>query len=260
VGRIRYLRRQVQRYRAFGVVQGSWIAALAVLRRLGGRERVVRVRVRALAHPVYLRPGTSDVWIFDEVVTKREYALPGVVPPSTVIDAGANIGLATAFFATAYPDATILAIEPAAANYELLVRNTAPYEHVITRRAALWWERAMLALEDSGEGHESYRMGPGGTAPPALLVESLDLAALMEEHGLDHVDVLKLDIEGAECAVLERSAGWIDRVGAIAAELHDEITPGCTAAFDAATVGFDEERRCGETVVRLRRSALATGA
>src|SRR5687768_15197616 len=128
---LRSLRRRIQRYTVFGPIGGARVAALALLHRLGGRERIVRVRAAGLAHPVHLRPGTSDVWILDQVVTKREYAVDGIAPARAIVDAGANIGLATAFFATEHPTATILAIEPEAANHALLVQNSAPYPNVV---------------------------------------------------------------------------------------------------------------------------------
>jgi hypothetical protein len=80
---------------------------------------------------------------------------------------------------------------------------------------------------------------------------SISVADLMRSFDLDHIDVLKLDIEGSEKEVFEDSAEWIDRVSAIAIELHDRFKSGCSRAFYAATTGFAHEvTRDEDTFVR----------
>ena len=63
------------------------------------------------------------------VLDGKEYDF-AVDRPSVIIDAGANIGLASIWFASKFPEARILAIEPEKSNYELLVRNVEPLHHV----------------------------------------------------------------------------------------------------------------------------------
>ena len=76
----------------------------------------------------------------------------------------------------------------------------------------------------------------------------------MAEFGLDHVDLLKLDVEGAEIELFSDCSGWIDSVDAIVTELHDWFRPGCTRAFYAAVTDFPLERRNGENVFVSRVS------
>jgi hypothetical protein len=75
----------------------------------------------------------------------------------------------------------------------------------------------------------------------------------MEQCGIDYVDLLKVDIEGAEKEVFESSSRWIDRVGAIAIELHDQLKSGCSSAFRDATRDFSYESRKGETIFVARK-------
>ena len=44
---------------------------------------------------------------------------------------------------------------------------------------------------------------------------------LMRDQGIDHIDILKVDIEGAEKEVFADTSAWIDRVGSIIVELHE---------------------------------------
>lgn len=74
----------------------------------------------------------------------------------------------------------------------------------------------------------------------------VSLPDLLTRYGIDRIDLLKIDIEGAEREIFSDSAPWIARVGAIATELHDHLTPGATRAFEAATADFQVRGRRGE--------------
>ena len=74
----------------------------------------------------------------------------------------------------------------------------------------------------------------------------------MKEHDIDSIDLLKMDIEGAEKDVLEKSSGWIDRVDVLCAELHDRICMGCDRAFYLATKDFRTFERHGEKITAYR--------
>ena len=69
----------------------------------------------------------------------------------------------------------------------------------------------------------------------------VSIDTLRREHGIDRIDLLKLDIEGAELDVLSASDSWMHAVGAVVVELHDRFRPGCTRAFVDATRDFVRE-------------------
>ncbi len=70
----------------------------------------------------------------------------------------------------------------------------------------------------------------------------------MHETGIVSIDLLKVDIEGAEIEVFE-SCPWIKRVQVIALELHERVRPGCSAAVMNAAVDFRCDRRGQVTFV-----------
>ena len=74
---------------------------------------------------IHYRPGGSDVENIVKKLLKREseYWLPPQFEPRSILDLGANIGIASIDFALRYPQASILAIEPVAANFQLLQKN-----------------------------------------------------------------------------------------------------------------------------------------
>lgn len=70
---------------------------------------------------------------------------------------------------------------------------------------------------------------------------------IMERFNLDRIDLLKVDIEGAEKEVFSDSDAvkWIDAVDAIEVELHDRFRPGCSRAFFSRVGDFKIEHSRG---------------
>jgi FkbM family methyltransferase len=228
---------------------GAWIYA-----RIAGKQPMLAKNVDGIERPVYLRIGTTDLAVFRQVFIERHYEFSLSTSPRVIIDAGANIGLSAVFFANKYPDATIIAIEPAESNFQALVKNTLPYSQVKRVHAALWKENGRISLMDPGEGDHGFQtMKDDNTSARNLgLVTARTLDSLLSEMNLEHVDILKIDIEGSEKEVFEDCSRWIRKVEAIMVELHDDVKPGCGKAFAAATADFAQELSKGETLLRTR--------
>jgi hypothetical protein len=67
----------------------------------------------------------------------------------------------------------------------------------------------------------------------------LPISSLIRDFGIDHIDLLKIDIEGAEKEVFE-ACDWQDRLDSIVIELHDRYTPGCSEVVNSALQGFSQ--------------------
>jgi FkbM family methyltransferase len=202
---------------------------------------------------VHLRLGTTDPATYRKVFVEEEYRVSPGKRPHVILDAGANIGLTSIYFARRFPDATIIAIEPERSNVDLLMRNVAPYGNVRVVEAALWSEECELQLEDPGIGKWGFRVERATRAgAPSHSVRGITVETMLNDFGLERIDVLKLDIEGAEREVLAASAAWIDRVGILVAELHDRYKEGCSRNYHLATRGFDYEWVVGENVFAAR--------
>jgi len=227
--------------RALGLSQGLRLIALECA---SATPRAVEVRAPQLPHPVMLRLHTSDTEAFDGVIRKREYELALAHPPSVIFDVGANIGLAAVWFASRFPNARVFALEPEPSNYALLCRNAAPYPGIVPIQAALWPESGTIGLVDPGTGHWGFRTVAEATGDSG--VAAVSIPDLLARYGIDRIDLLKIDIEGAEREIFSTSAPWIACVGVIAAELHDHLAPGATHAFEAATAEFPVRWRRGE--------------
>jgi FkbM family methyltransferase len=238
-------------YAALGV-----LGVLAFVRaKLTGKRPLFATRKAGTLHPVNLRIGSTDVSVFRQVFEERQYDVTLPQAPRVIIDAGANIGLASVFFANKYPEAMIVAIEPERSNFDVLKKNTAGYSRIKSLNAALWKHNGSISLFDSGEGNHAFQTleNPANGKQNGGMVQALTVDSIMKQFGFDQIDVLKIDIEGAEKEVFENCSGWIGHVGVVMAEIHDHLKPGCSKAYKEATADFPQETVLGETIVRLRQ-------
>ncbi|RXG91471.1 FkbM family methyltransferase [Bradyrhizobium vignae] len=202
----------------------------------------VSVPVRGLAHPLLLRPATSDYLVFKQIYVEREYApLDDFAPPELIVDCGANVGYTSAYFLSRFPNAQVIALEPDPSNAVLCRRNLEPYgDRVQLLERAVWSHPARLTLlhfgrlGDQGECGiqvfeadssaadfpEHVHRGPNPPVP-AGEVEALDIDAVIELGGGKPIDILKLDIEKSELVIFDNAAlPWLERVKNIVIELH----------------------------------------
>lgn len=207
--------------------------------------------------PFFLRVPSSDVPTFDQIFIKNEYDCDFTIMPKTIVDAGANIGLASIYFANKFPDAKIIAIEPEESNLEVLRSNIAPYENIILVCGALWHENTKINLVDPGLGKWGFMTQAQDGVDKKYgeivhEVQGLTVNTIIEEQVIDHIDILKIDIEGAEREVFRDPSSWIEKVDALIIELHERMKPGCNRIFYSRTNGFDNEWLQGENVFLTR--------
>jgi FkbM family methyltransferase len=174
-----------------------------------------------------LRAFTGDLFVFFEVMSMGAYSIPeAILPPyqvHVIVDCGANIGLTSLWFAAHYPNARIYSVEPDAQNFELLCLNTNAEPRITAIRAAVVGRSRRSAQLTSGmeawryrlvENCEGTEQNGEGTEVPAVTIEQI-----LQEYKLTHIDLLKMDIEGAEGNVF-RNGSFLDRVKFIIVELH----------------------------------------
>ena len=197
------------------------IAALAMLR-LAGFPKTLSVEYGA--HRLHLRMKTTDVGVYESVLIDKQYDFALPFEPRVVVDAGANIGTASVFFANKYPNARIIAIEAERANFEMLKRNVAPYPQITPVHVALWNRDGQVQVfspQDAGEWAFAVKQGEG--------VRAVTIPTLLRQFEIPKIDILKMDIEGAEVEVLE-NCDWAGRVRCLMIETHDRMRPGCSQA------------------------------
>jgi FkbM family methyltransferase len=240
-----------QYMRMFGILEGAAVYARAKF----GRQELL-LNVPGLRGSLRLRSGTSDRPTFQKVFLEREYDIDIGFTPRLIIDGGANVGYASVYFSQRYPDALVLAVEPVLRNFRLLTSNTEAYPNIRRFNHALWPRRTYLRIENPSGNVDAFRVRETDRA--ALhAIPAISIPDLLQETGADSIDLLKLDVEGAEKELFEdqASAGWLARTRALIVELHDRFKPGCTEAVEHALTGMNFRRaQVGESLLFVRES------
>jgi FkbM family methyltransferase len=158
--------------------------------------------------------------LLHEILGCQDYYFDLDAPCPRIIDAGANIGLATFFFKRAYKDCRLELIEPNPVLCDVLQTNLDRngFNDVRLHRAALYDRAGRLPF------HLSRQEDPASTLIAAraprdaelIDVETLDIRSFLTEP----VSLLKLDIEGAEAIVLNAAADLLHNCAAIYCETH----------------------------------------
>jgi FkbM family methyltransferase len=205
--------------------------------------KVELFKLQKFAMPPYtgffhLRPGTSDIKVFREIFLYRIYSVNFPTSPSVIVDAGANIGFSSIFLAHQFPNATIYSIEPETSNFVQLQKNTRQYPNIKGIQAALWDRETQLRISDPGENHWAFTVTECPTHAEGSF-RGLSLGSFMMMNGIEEIDLLKLDIEGAEYKVFSGDYSyWLSRTKIIIIELHDWQRAGCSAVVFKAIAQY----------------------
>ncbi len=239
---------------------GLWGGLLfEVRRRLGSRGATYSLNPRHAKHPLSFRMGSSDLDVFRQIFIRLEYGpLRDLQDVRLVIDCGANVGFSSAFFLSHFPSCRVLAIEPDPGNFAMLQRNLRAYgERAEAVRAGVWSHNVPLrsSRDPYRDGREWSLQVVPCEADQEPDFQGLSIPSLLASSGFDRISLLKIDIEGAEVVVFREKTDWLDRVDAIAIELHDDSRFGmATEVFHAAIRGhgFETTQNGGLTICRRK--------
>jgi FkbM family methyltransferase len=202
-----------------------------------------------------LRPFAGDLFVLYEVLAFNAYHIaPSLLPTNNVravVDCGANIGITSLFLAARYPDATILSVEPDQKNFALLKTNVAKIPRIRPIRACVTGTPQSVVRFTADRAAWGNRIA---TDAHGVLVPAITIEELCKQNGIEKIDLLKLDIEGAEELIL-KNATFLARTEYIIAELHGHYG---FESFqrDIAPYGFvaQRERPPDTYMVTARRS------
>ena len=206
---------------------------------------------------VRVRAGTHDIDIFDQIFLMRDCAPPRRIDPQLIIDGGAHVGCSAISFARAFPRAQIIAVEADKNNYNLLKMNASAYKNISCVHGAIWRDSEPLIIENPESDPWDFRVAPLAGPECAPAVRGITIDELLTMSGKDQIDLLKLDIEGAEREVfLATCDSWLSSTLAIIIELHDRVQPGCSEAFFSAIdrFGFKVAHRSAYNITVVRHA------
>jgi FkbM family methyltransferase len=181
-----------------------------------------------------------------------------VKQPTFIIDCGANVGYSAAYFLTRFPEATLTAVEPDAANCAILEANLARFTgRYRVVRSVIWSEKTGLSWDETPflGGREWSRVVRPARAGEVPFAFATTIASLLKESQQQRISILKIDIERSELALFSANyKEWLDRVDNLTIELYEECASGFHKAIaDQEFTVFD----CDELTV-CRRSTRET--
>lgn len=207
-------------------------------------SRIVASR-RATKHFLVLMQGTpvrirlrnnfADAYILSEAFRGNEYMFPLDSDPRVIFDLGANLGFIAVSFAVRYPRARIFCFEPDPENFAELIANTSPFPNIRCSPYAIGARNEIRSFYKSSIFHmrNSLVARPGNSDRIEVSVISLEEA--LARAGVERVDLLKFDVEGAEAEIFSSFSRW-SALRALVGELHPYLWRGNEEAQLLATL------------------------
>lgn len=221
----------------------AWIVAYLLSRRGPGPLRPLAAEVAArpttlsmagLSQPLHVTPDSGGLATYYEIVTRGIYSREeglGIASGATVVDVGANVGVFSMFAADAVgAGGAVISIEPHPFAFQVLTRNLAPFACGRQLNIGCGDRSAEMALH-----YVPGRLSVSSVRPRPDRTESVDMTVrrlddVLEESGVDSVDLLKIDVEGFENAVLRGADQTLRRTQRMVIET-DERGLGEITAF-----------------------------
>ncbi|NOX17186.1 MAG: FkbM family methyltransferase [Chlorobi bacterium] len=160
----------------------------------------------------------SFLWQIKEIFVDESYKFLPASDSPVIYDCGSNVGTSVAYFRKEYPEAKIKAFEADPKIFSILKENLSKngIENVELFNKAVW-------IND--EGVEFGIEGADGSSvfskENTVRVESIRLKKLLSEE--DEIDLLKMDIEGAEANVIPDCVEELGKVKNLFIEYHTFI-------------------------------------
>lgn len=186
------------------------------------------------AHRVKLRLNTSDLIVYTSSVMMADYKpLVNLIGQGSnantigyIVDAGANIGSVSLYLRANFPHAKIISIEADASNHAMLVENMRAnhVENLECKLAAVWANNEPLSIGDSDGRHWGKTVAKAAqNGPSESSVASITMDDILAQSPNGRIDILKMDIEGAEDGIFDENLGpleWLNHVRFLAIEIH----------------------------------------
>ena len=180
-------------------------------------------------------------------VIDRYHAILKSEKTPVIVDAGANIGAASLVFASQFPRAVTVAVEPEDANFAVLVKNSG--ERIKPIKAAIGSTPGHVALGSHGLGWTTRTTRSDTGLPVVTMTQAFNSV----ENGTPFI--AKIDIEGFEDDLFSTNTEWLNEVFVAYIEPHDWMLPGqhTSRTFQRAMAEHDFELFiAGELIVYVR--------
>lgn len=172
--------------------------------------------------PIRLRRGTADAEVYDYVFVEKyhrpEFPLTSVRP--MILDLGSNVGFSIIDLKQCYPNAKIYGFELDRDNFDLCASNCSSLRDVEVLNIGIWSDCGSVTYsKESGSDAYSISTSPN-TSTRSASSEVVTIDEIIKRKGIEIIDYVKMDIEGAELAIFRANLDWAKIVKQIKVEVH----------------------------------------
>lgn len=212
----------------FSLLKKNFRSKDAIALVLGLRKNKEKIFLPKLNRFIFFRNNTKDHETFEEIFLTSLYGTPLPFVPNTIIDAGANVGYASVFFHSKYPKAAIVALEIEKTNCDAIRKNTEGIENFELIEKGLYNKNGFFKVIDPYNATNSFQLKEV-SENESYDIESITLDQIMTQKKWETIDILKIDIEGAEKDVFESNyENWLPKTKVIMVETHDRMIRDCS--------------------------------
>jgi FkbM family methyltransferase len=162
-----------------------------------------------------------SAWINQEILDGKTYPhLPFIGDVQTIFDVGANCGAASVYFARLFPQAQIHAFEPGADALSYLTINAARHANIPVHGIGLYSADTEMLLYQTEGATVMGSIHPHGANDQSERIQLRAADQWAIDHEISRIDVLKVDVEGAEVEVLTSLSALLPTVKVLYLEYH----------------------------------------
>lgn len=186
----------------------------------GSVNRYQKKKISFLRYNFIVPDCASFLWQFKEIFADEIYKFNSPTKQPIILDCGANVGTSCLYFKTLFPEAKITAFEAdpsmAVVLKENMLLNGIKDIEVVPK--AVWVHQDGVQMQlDGSDGGSIHIEGSN-----QVLVPSIRLKTILEN--AEFIDFLKIDIEGAEIAVMEDCKDVLHKASHIFLEYHSYLS------------------------------------
>lgn len=190
--------------------------------------RAEKIYLPILGITIHFRKKTKDKETFKEIFNKNIYDVKLPIVPNYIIDAGSNTGFASLFFKLKFPKSKIITLEIETENVKMIRKNLQKFSDIDIIQKGLFNKKTFFKIEDPYKATNSFVIKEV-SKNEKYDIESITIDEIITLKKIETIDVLKIDIEGAEKDLFEKNyENWLPKVKIIMIETHDRMIPKCS--------------------------------
>lgn len=182
-----------------------------------------RLQLRAFGQKFWFNTTSLfDLRILKDVFLDGEYEMTLREEPRVILDVGGNVGVSALYFALKYPKASVYVFEPDPQAYKQLIKNISPFSNIKAYSYAVTDADGPITFYSVNGRSESSSLQLRPKAASRHTVTGRTITSILQELGLNQVDILKFDIEGGEWALLSSIKNF-EKLRTIIGEVHLDL-------------------------------------